>query len=88
MVTYYSRDGHTAALATSIAKGVKLDKDAQVILKPINHVTQQDLLSADGIILGTPVYNANPAPAVLKFIMRWPFKDKRFQHILTRRIIH
>lgn len=80
LVAYYSRDGHTAALARSIAEGANSIKDTDVILKPIKRVSQQDVIKANGIILGSPVYNANPAPAVLEFMMHWPFGDKRFQN--------
>jgi NAD(P)H dehydrogenase (quinone) len=43
-------------------------------MKPVAETTNQDVLAADAIILGSPVYNANPAPEVLKFIQGWPFE--------------
>ena len=55
------------------AKGVQSVKDVQLIFKSISETTQQDLLEADAIIVGTPVYNANVAPEVVKFMSEWPF---------------
>jgi NAD(P)H dehydrogenase (quinone) len=34
------------------------------------------LLESDAIILGSPVYNANPHPTVLEFINSWPFEGR------------
>ena len=73
LITYQSKTNHTKTLAAEVAKGVQSVKDVQLIFKPISETTQQDLLEADAIIVGSPVYNANVAPEVVKFMSEWPF---------------
>ena len=76
LVTYYSETNNTKALAEAVAKGVKSVKGTHLVLKTIDSTTEQDLINADAIIIGSPVYNANPAPEVLAFIKKWPFKNQ------------
>ena len=73
LITYQSKTDQTKTLAVEVAKGVQSIKDVQLIFKSISETTQQDLLEADAIIVGTPVYNANVAPEVVKFMSEWPF---------------
>jgi len=40
------------------------------------------LLEADAILLGSPVYNANVAPAVQEFINSWPFEGRPLKNKL------
>lgn len=42
-------------------------------IRKIVEVTEADLLSADAIIVGTPVYNGGAAAEVKQFMERWPF---------------
>jgi NAD(P)H dehydrogenase (quinone) len=74
LITYYSETGKTALLANSIKKGASIDNRVNVVLKKMDETTKKDLLSADAIIVGSPVHNANPAYEVLKFIESWPFE--------------
>jgi NAD(P)H dehydrogenase (quinone) len=76
LVTYYSETYNTKALAEAVAKGVKSVKGVDLTLKTIEETTEQDLINADAIIVGSPVYNANPAPEVLSFIKKWPFRNQ------------
>jgi NAD(P)H dehydrogenase (quinone) len=46
----------------------------EVTLKTVDQVTGLDLVDADAIIVGSPVYNANVAPQVQQFITSWPFE--------------
>ena len=64
---YYSQTGNTKQLAEVIAEGVKEIDGVECVLKPISEVTRDDLLAADGIIAGTPVYFGTMA-AQLKMI--------------------
>ena len=34
-----------------------------------------DVKWADAVIIGSPVYNANTAPEIQKFINKWPFRN-------------
>jgi NAD(P)H dehydrogenase (quinone) len=73
LITYHSKSGKTASMAKAIAKGAAINDTIAIIVKTIEQTTKDDLLYADAIILGSPVYNANPSSDVLKFIESWPF---------------
>jgi NAD(P)H dehydrogenase (quinone) len=74
LITYYSKTAHTQSLAEEVAKGASSIPGVQVELKRIDQTTTKDLLAADAIILGSPVYNANLAPEVVQFMSTWPFE--------------
>ena len=57
-----------------MAKGASSIAGVQVVIKRIDQTTTKDLLNADAIILGSPVYNANLAPEVVQFMSTWPFE--------------
>jgi NAD(P)H dehydrogenase (quinone) len=75
LITYYSKTDHTKTLADAVAKGVSSVKGVSLVIKSITETTEQDLINADAIVVGSPVYNANPAPEVLAFIEKWPFAN-------------
>ena len=74
LITYYSKTAHTQSLADEVAKGASTIPGVQVVLKKIDQTTTKDLLNADAIIVGSPVYNANIAPEVVQFMSTWPFE--------------
>lgn len=74
LITYYSKTAHTQSLAEEVAKGASTIPGVQVVLKKIDQTTTKDLLNADAIIVGSPVYNANIAPDVVQFMSTWPFE--------------
>jgi len=74
LITYYSKTAHTQSLAEEVAKGASSISGVQVVLKKIDQTTTKDLLNADAIIVGSPVYNANIAPEVVQFMSTWPFE--------------
>jgi NAD(P)H dehydrogenase (quinone) len=82
LIAYHSVNGHTAKMANSIQKGILESSDIKVILKPVNDVTRQDLLDANAIVIGSPVYNANPSPEILSFIKTWPFEGQPLKNKL------
>jgi NAD(P)H dehydrogenase (quinone) len=73
LIAYYSRDGHTKLMANAAAEGAGSVDGVAVKVMTIAEVTKDDLLGADAVIVGSPVYNANAAPEVVKFIADWPF---------------
>ncbi|KEO75580.1 flavodoxin family protein [Anditalea andensis] len=79
LVAYYSPTGKTQEMAEAVAKGAA-SKEVEVILLDIKDITEAELLQADAIILGSPVYNANVAPPVLEFINVWPFEGRPFKN--------
>ena len=74
LITYYSKTAHTQSLAEEVAKGAASIPGVQVVLKKIDQTTTKDLLNADAIIVGSPVYNANISPEVVQFMSTWPFE--------------
>jgi len=76
LIAYYSQSGNTKTLAEAVAKGAESVTGIEVNIKSIQEVTQEDLLDAVAIILGSPVYNANLPPAMMEFINSWPFDGR------------
>ena len=56
LVAYDSRTGNTEKMAQAVAKGAESVPGMTVVLKKATRTTPQDLLRADGIILGSPTY--------------------------------
>ena len=73
LVTWYTKGGATAAMAAAVEEGARSVADTRVIARPIEKVTSDDLLKADAIIVGSPVYNGGMAGEVKRFIDGWPF---------------
>ena len=76
LITYFSQSGNTQQMAEAVARGANSVDSVEVLLLAIEDVKVEDLLQAKGIILGSPVYNGNPAPPVLEFINSWPFEGR------------
>lgn len=56
LIVYDSRSGNTKKMAREIAEGVKTVKHADVIVKKVVQTSLDDLVGADGIIMGSPTY--------------------------------
>lgn len=56
LVIYSSQSGHTKNLAEAIALGVKAVSEVECEIKPVSEVSNKNLVEADGIIVGSPVY--------------------------------
>jgi NAD(P)H dehydrogenase (quinone) len=82
LIAYHSVNGHTAQMAKAIQKGIVESSDIKVIMKPANEVSTQELLDASAIIIGSPVYNANPSSEILSFIKSWPFEGQPLKNKL------
>jgi len=74
LVAYYSQTGHTQAMAEAVAAGARSVKGVDVILRAVAEADSADVVSADAIILGSPVHDGNPAPEMLAFIRDWPWR--------------
>ena len=74
LIAYHSETGNTEMLARSVADGARSVVGVEVMLKPVSEVTESDLLNADAIIVGSPVYNAAVSPEISEFISSWPFE--------------
>ena len=82
LIAYYSQSGNTQIMAQAVEEGAKSVAGVRVILRSIDQVSSQDLLEFDAIVVGSPVYNANVAPAVQEFINRWPFDGRPLKNKL------
>jgi len=76
LIAYHSETGNTEAMANAVAEGARTVNEVTVTLKPVSEVTASDLLDADAIIVGSPVYNANVSPEISAFIASWPFEGE------------
>ncbi len=70
LIAYYSRTGNTAAMAELVAEGVEEVSGVEPLVKKVEEVTLQDLLAAEGIILGSPTYYGAAARQIKKLIDR------------------
>ena len=80
IIIYYSQSGNTEALARGVARGVE-SEDIQVTLKKVEETTNDDLIKADAIIVGSPVYFGSMAATIKKMFdqsvaIRRKLKDK------------
>jgi len=56
LVVYDSKTGHTEKMAFAVAEGAKKVRGVVVNVKKANQTNVEDLLGADGIIIGSPTY--------------------------------
>ncbi len=56
LIVYHSRTGHTKKMALAVAEGARVVVGVDVVLKKIDETTNDDLLKADAIIVGSPTY--------------------------------
>ncbi len=56
LVVYDSKTGHTEKMAFAVAEGAKQVSEVDVVVKKVDETNPEDLLSADGIIMGSPTY--------------------------------
>ena len=66
LIIYYSRTGNTKIMAKSVAEGVK-EEGLEAVLKKVEEAKIEDLLDADGIIVGSPTYFGLPSAEIKKF---------------------
>lgn len=65
LVVYYSRSGNTKKMAELIKSGIEKEK-LDVVLKDAQNTQVGDLLEADAIIMGSPVYYGSMAAPLKK----------------------
>jgi len=77
LVVYYSDKGHTKAMAEAVAGGAGAVDGVAATLLDVAGAKPEDVLAADAVIVGSPVYKANVAPKMQEFINSWPIRDAR-----------
>jgi NAD(P)H dehydrogenase (quinone) len=68
LILYYSKGGNTRKLAEAIAQGVSQVDGVEAALRHTRDVTKEDFLTANGLVVGSPVYFGTMA-AQLKQIL-------------------
>lgn len=67
LIVYYSRSGHTEAMAKLVAEGVE-SEGVEVECKKVADTSVDDLLAVDGIILGSPTYYGTMAAEIKRLL--------------------
>jgi NAD(P)H dehydrogenase (quinone) len=70
LVAYHSETGHTERLATAIAAGARSIEGVDVVLRPVDKVTDADITGADGLLVGAPVHWGVMSAEAKRFIDR------------------
>ena len=76
LIVYDSQTGNTGLMAKAVADGAESVEGVEVLKQKTSETTDDDLMRANAIIVGSPVYNANVTPEVSRFIASWPFEDQ------------
>ena len=79
LVTYHSVTGNTEKMAQGVAEGAKAIAGTTVVLKRVGEVTDNDLLSSDAVIVGSPVYFGSMSGEVKTFFDNWGLKFGLFR---------
>ena len=64
-------------MAEAVGRGAGAVDGAAVTVLDVATATPEDVLAADAVIVGSPVYKANVAPKAQEFINSWPIRDAR-----------
>ncbi len=67
LITYYTGTGHTKRMAEEIGKGAERI-GVKVVIKSVEECGLNDLVEADGVVMGSPTYFSNVAWQVKKLI--------------------
>jgi NAD(P)H dehydrogenase (quinone) len=67
LIVYYSKTGNTEKMAYLVEEGVKEEK-IEVETKKVEEVNLNELLEADGIVIGSPTYFGSMASPVKELI--------------------
>lgn len=70
LVIYHSQSGRTEAMARAVARGAAESGEAEVVLKKALDATAEDLISCDGLIIGSHEYFGYMAGAIKDFFDR------------------
>ncbi len=76
LIIYHSQSGHTEAMAQRVASGAASIEHVQAVLKKAEEATLQDLLSCDGLAIGSPEYFGYMAGMIKDFFDR-TYEDAR-----------
>jgi NAD(P)H dehydrogenase (quinone) len=84
LIAYHSVTGNTEKMAQGVSDGAKSVAGTTVDLKQVNEMATEDLLSADAVIVGFPVYFGNVSGEVKAFLDNWLLKFGVFRDAKMR----
>jgi NAD(P)H dehydrogenase (quinone) len=70
LIAYHSRTGNTEKMAAAVREGAATVAGVEIVLRKVAEVTADDIVKADGIVLGTPVEWGNLSAETKGFIDR------------------
>jgi NAD(P)H dehydrogenase (quinone) len=70
LIAYHSRTGNTEKMAAAVREGAASVAGVEIVLRKVAEVTADDIVKADGIVLGTPVEWGNFSAETKGFIDR------------------
>jgi NAD(P)H dehydrogenase (quinone) len=70
LVAYYSETGNTEKMAAAVREGAASVDGASVTLRKVADVTDEEIRSADGIVIGSPVQWGNLSAGAKRFLDR------------------
>jgi len=70
LVAFHSQTGNTEKMAQAIRKGAASVEGVEVTVRKTADVKDQEILQADGILVGTPVYWSNLSAETKRFLER------------------
>ena len=68
LIVYYTRTGNTEEMARIIGEGAGEVSDVEVAVQSVADTTVDDVLAADGVIMGSPVYYGTMAADLKRLI--------------------
>jgi NAD(P)H dehydrogenase (quinone) len=67
LVIFHSRTGNTETMARAVAAAIE-SQEIQVTCKKVEETRLEEMLTADGIIIGSPTYYGQMAAEIKKFL--------------------
>jgi len=68
LIVYATDWGSTKKMAEAIGRGVQSVKETECLIKTADDTSEQDTLSSDALILGSPVHMGSPDYRIKKYI--------------------
>ena len=81
LIVYHTQTGNTEKMAQAVAAGARAIEDTEVVCKRAADATLEDLLTADGLAVGTPENFGYMSGMIKDFFDRtyYPAQDKVFR---------
>ena len=70
LIIYHTQSRNTQKMAEAVAAGAASVKDTKVVLKKAKDATTEDLISCDGLVIGSPEYFGYMAGMIKDFFDR------------------